>query len=201
MHRTRPFRRVLLASFILVLGLRVLAADKLIGIPLVWKPTDTKGGGVINLTGLTDVKIRIDPFTDTRTDLAKFGENQEDKTPKPVTTSGSVAEFCTQNVQKLLKQFGFSVVPDGGDFALSGEVVEFMVIETNTYKGEARFKLTLRRGNNVEWTGVAAGTASHFGRSLRAENYYETISDSVLSAVRNIAQDEAFRAALGGKSK
>jgi hypothetical protein len=30
-----------------------------------------------------------------------FGENQEDKVAKPVTTSGNVAEFCTQNFWTL----------------------------------------------------------------------------------------------------
>ena len=178
-----------------MLSAPAFAGNRLEGIPLVWKPTE-RNVGVVNLTGLTEVKIQIEPFVDTRADKAKFGESQEDKVPRPVTTSGSVAEFCTQHFGNTLKQFGLSVVAEGGDVVVAGAVVEFMVIETNSYKGEVRLKLTVKRGGTTVWTGVAAGTSSRWGRSYKPENYYETISDSLLDAAGNAARDEGFRKAL-----
>lgn len=46
-----------------------------------------------------------------------------------------------------------------------------------------------------------AGDSTRFGRSFRAENYCETISDSLLHAVQNLTQDDGFRAALIAASK
>jgi hypothetical protein len=181
------------------LGGPALAQKKLEGIPLVWKPSSRKTAGVVNLAGLADVRVQVEPFVDTRENQAKFGENQEGKTPRPVTTSGSVAEFCTQNFRNVLKQYGLTVVPSGGDVAVGGEVLEFMVIETNTYKAEVRLKLTVKKSWKTEWVGVAAGTSTRWGRSYKDENYYETISDALLEASTRAVEDEAFRKALGAK--
>lgn len=193
----RPFRGTVL---IVVLGLSLAApafAQKTLdGIPLVWKPTNRKDAGVVNLGDLLNVKIQVQGFADTRSAKEKFGESREGKVPKPVTTSGSVAEFCTENFRNTLKQYGLSVVPNGGDVVVGGEILEFMVIETNTYKGEVRLKLTVNRGGKTEWAGVASGTSTRWGRSYKAENYYETISDSLLDATMNVIRDEGFRKAL-----
>jgi hypothetical protein len=177
----------------------VVAQKTLEGIPLVWKPSNKKSAGVVSLAGLMDVKIQVDPFVDTRDNKAKFGENQEDKAPRPVTTSGSVAEFCTQNFRNVLKQYGLTVVPSGGDVVVAGEILEFMVNETNTYKGEVRLKLAVKKHGKTEWGGVAAGGSTRWGRSYKAENYYETISDALLEASTHAVEDEGFRKALAAK--
>ena len=184
--------------FVMSLGGSALAQKKLEGIPLVWKPSNKKNAGVVNLAGLTDVKVQVDPFVDTRENKAKFGENQEDKTPRQVTTSGSVADFCTQNFRNVLKQHGLTVVPSGGDVVIGGEILEFMVIETNTYKGEVRLKVSAKRGEKEEWVGVASGTSSRFGRSYKADNYYETLSDALLEAAERAIKDDGFRKAAAG---
>ena len=185
--------------FAMSLGGPAVAQKNLEGIPLVWKPSNKKSAGVVNLAGLVDVKVQVDPFIDTREDKAKFGENQEDKTPRPVTTSGSVADFCTQNFRNVLKQYGLTVVPSGGDVVVGGEILEFMVIETNTYKGEVRLKLVVKKLGKTEWAGVAAGTSTRWGRSYKDENYYETISDALLEASTRAIEDEGFRKGLGAK--
>jgi hypothetical protein len=185
--------------FAVGLGVPASAQKKLEGIPLVWKPTNRKNAGVVNLAGLTDVKVQVDPFVDTREVKAKFGENQEDKVPRPVTTSGSVADFCTLNFRNVLKQYGLTVVPSGGDVVVGGEILEFLVIETNTYKGEVRLKLVVKKRGKTEWAGVAAGTSTRWGRSYKDENYYETISDALLEASTRAIEDEGFRKGLGAK--
>jgi hypothetical protein len=180
-----------------VLTAPVFAAKRLEGIPLVWKPTNPKDhGGVVNLVGIGDVKIQVMPFVDTRPDKAKFGENQEDRVFKPVTTSGSISDFCTQNFENTLKQLGLTVVAEGGDVVVGAEILEFMVIETNTYNGVVRLKVSVKRNGKTTWVGLAYGTSSHFGRSYKDENYYETISDSLLEAALRTASDEGFRKAL-----
>ncbi|HLA78291.1 MAG TPA: hypothetical protein VJU18_11980 [Vicinamibacteria bacterium] len=189
---------LLLAVASLLIG-ALDAAGKLEGIPLVWRPTNRKDVGVVNLLGITEIKIQVEPFVDTRPDKAKFGENQEDKQPKLATTTGSVAEFCTQNFAITLRQFGLSVVPEGGEVIVGAEILEFMVTESNTYKGEVRLKVSVKRQGKTEWIGLASGTASRFGRSYKAENYYETISDSLLEAAVNAIRDEGFRKSLLAK--
>src|SRR3990172_2094049 len=153
---------LLLAVASLLIG-ALDAAGKLEGIPLVWRPTNRKDVGVVNLLGITEIKIQVEPFVDTRPDKAKFGENQEDKQPKLATTTGSVAEFCTQNFAITLRQFGLSVVPEGGEVIVGAEILEFMVTESNTYKGEVRLKVSVKRQGKTEWIGLAPGTASRFG--------------------------------------
>src|SRR5262245_12865032 len=138
---------VVAVLFTVGLGGTAVAQKKLENIPLVWKPTTKagQGSGVTNLSGLMDVKIQVDPFVDTRENKAKFGENQEDKAPRAVTTSGNVADFATQNFRNALKQYGLNIVPSGGDVVIGGDILEFMVVESNTYKGDARIKLYVKK--------------------------------------------------------
>ena len=198
MREKLKHRTVVSVLLLALLPSMVLAGKPLDGIPLVWKPTNRKDTGVLNLAGIANVKFRVEPFTDTRSDKTRIGVNQEDKTAKMVTTSGNVAEFCTQQFSNMLKQYGLTVVPEGGDVVIGGEVLEFMVIETNTYKGEVRLKVTAKRGENEEWVGVASGTSSRFGRSYKADNYYETLSDALLEAAERAVKDEGFRKAIAG---
>jgi hypothetical protein len=131
MKRKMPLGGALAVLVAVTLTAPAFAGKWLEGIPLIWTPTEGMEVGVVNLAGLTGVKIQIQPFVDTRADKAKFGENQEDKVPRPVTTSGSVAEFCTQNFANTLKQYGLSVVTEGGNVVVASEILEFMVIESN----------------------------------------------------------------------
>jgi hypothetical protein len=193
--RRRTAGAMLLA---LLLPSAAIAGKPLTDIPLVWKPTDRKDVGVLNLVGMTNVTIRVDPFVDTRSDKKRIGENQEDKTPKPVSTSGDVAEFCTTQFINVLKDYGLKVVPEGGDVVIGGEILEFIVLETNTYKGEVRLKINVKRGDKEEWLGVGTGTSSRFGRSYKADNYYETLSDALLMAIDRTVRDDGFRKAVAG---
>jgi hypothetical protein len=178
----------------------VFGAKKLLAnIPLVWKPTEQKKMGVVSLSGLETVKLRLAAFTDNRADKTKIGENNEDDTPKPVTTSGNVAEFCREHVARTIGGSGISVVEEGENFVLAGDVLEFMVLETDNYRGEVRLKVTLHQGDRAVWTGLVSGTNKRFGRSYKAENYYETISDSLLDAANQLVTSAEFRQKLGAK--
>jgi hypothetical protein len=46
------------------------------------------------------------------------------------------------------------------------------------------------------WSGVLLGAAERFGRSYKADNYYETLSDMVVRASYNLLSNPEFRQAL-----
>ncbi len=177
------------------------SADKLTGIPLVWKATKPVSKyGSVTLTGIADVQLRLQPLGDGREDRSKIAENREGEKKgkiRTVTTSADVAAFCTEHLEKALKEIGLRVSRDKGDVTLTGEVARFFVTERNTYVGDVRLKLRLvGAGDRELWSGVASGSEEHFGRSYKAENYYETFSDSLLAASVGLVKEDAFRAAL-----
>jgi hypothetical protein len=184
-------------AMVLAGAMPTLAEKKLLaGIPLVWKPTDLKDAGVVNLTGVADIRIRVEAFSDARPDHTKIGENSEDSPAKPVTTKDDVAGFITTNFADTLRSYGFKLVPEGGDVTVRAEILDFMVRETDTYKGELRLKVNVERAGKSVWTGLVSGSSKRFGRSYKAENYYETMSDAIIRAASNLANDTGFHQAL-----
>jgi hypothetical protein len=175
------------------------AKKMLEGIPLVWKPTDQEATGVVNLTGIAEVKLRVETFRDTRSEPGKIGENTEDSVAKPVTTNDDVAVFITKNFTDTLRSYGFTLVEGAGDVVLRCDVLEFMVREGDNYKGELRLKATVERSGKPVWTGLVSGSAKRFGRSYKAENYYETMSDAIIRAASNLAKDSGFHGAIAAR--
>jgi hypothetical protein len=45
-------------------------------------------------------------------------------------------------------------------------------------------------------TTTKGGSSKRFGRSYKAENYYETMSDAITHAASNLANDTGFHQAL-----
>ena len=176
--------------------------DRLENIPLVWKPTTSVAKlGAIDLSGLSNTKLQIDPVADSRSERGFIGQNSEKQPARKVTTQDSVAAFATEHMKKLFSSGGISVVDSGGTAVLKSEIQQFFVDETETYKGDVRFKITVTdAGGKVVWNGITGGTATRFGRSYKADNYYETLSDSLIEAVFNLLQNPGFRAALAGRS-
>src|SRR5262245_28183488 len=186
---------------VLVLGsFSAFAGKPLEGIPLVWKPTSQVAeSGAIDLTGMGQARIYIKPLADNRDKASLIGENREDSRVKPVTTSDSVATWCSERLGALLGQFGLDVTGNEkeANVTITGEVRRFFVTETNTYEGDVGLKIDIvDRKGKVVWSGLTGGTATRFGRSYKAENYYEVMSDSFLDAVQNLFKNEAFKSAL-----
>src|ERR1019366_1413202 len=129
-----------------------------------------------------------------------IAENREDAVPKPVSTKDNVGAFVSAHFRGAFDQLGLKTVDRGGDVVVAGEVRQFFVEETNTYKGHVVVHLNVRnRAGKSLWTGTAKGENSRFGRSYSAENYYETFSDAILAAVTSLLQEDEFRAALARK--
>lgn len=177
------------------------AADKLEGIPLKWKPTSAIGKGLaLDLTNLGEAKVQIDRFTDARENASGLiGENREDAVPKKVTTPDSVADFVTDNLRRLMAKVGVNVVESGGDAIVAGEIRSFFVEETSTYLGEVTLRVTVKdNSGKARWTGASSGSSKRFGRSYKADNYYETLSDALIEATQGLLQNPGFLNALAG---
>jgi hypothetical protein len=89
-------------------------------------------------------------------------------------------------------------VTDGSvDVTLSGEVRDFFVTETGTYHGSVSLLVHAKDAHGKEvWSGIIGGGAERFGRSYKAENYYEVISDMLLRAAYNLMANPEFHQSL-----
>jgi hypothetical protein len=186
----------ILCATLLLAGGATAGTKLLENIPLVWKPTDSLGTlGPLNLGGpVLSSALHVDKLVDTRNNPSTIAENQEKpEKPLPVTTSDDVAAFVTDHFKDTLHVAGLNVVDGPGAFTLSGEIRQFFVTETGTYHSELSMVLHLKDANGKEvWSGAAAGGTERFGRSYKAENYYETLSDAVVRATQNLLANPVF---------
>ena len=175
------------------------ATRPLTDIPLSWAPTDSiTESGVTDTTGAPGLSIQVGDFSDTRADHAAIGENREDPKPKPVTTKDDVGRFVADHLRDTLRQAGLDMVDTGGKVVLSGEVTDFFVAETDVYRSEVTLRITVSDAAGKKlWSGITSGTNTRFGKSYKAQNYYEGLSDALVDAMQNLLQDPGFRKSLG----
>ena len=177
------------------------AQTELKGMPLEWKPSETISSyGTIDLAAYHNVQFVIKPFTDQRRQPAEIGNNTEKRfsgRDMLVTTNQSVAGWLTDKFAKVFTQFGIDVVADRGAFSVDAAVIKFFVTESSVYDGDVSLKITLKSKDGlVAWEGVTTGSASRFGRSFNAENYYEALSNATISAVHGLLNDDSFKLAV-----
>jgi len=186
--------RVWVGFLAVTVGSLALAAP-LLNVPLRWKPTSDLRLGA---TEMTAAAVQFEPFKDARATPDKVGENREDDDkPKPVTTSDDVGAFVSTHMRDLFSQAGVKTVDTGGDVIVKGEVRQFFVRETHTYKAEVSIHLAVvGRDGTTLYSGVTSGEASRFGRSYVLENYYEVLSDAVVNATSSALQNVEFQKAL-----
>ena len=178
------------------------ASTGLENIPLVWKPTTGSISiGSAELAELQNARLRIDPVSDRRENAAVIGQNREKKT-RQVTTADDVPAFVAKRMELLMSAAGVNVVDGGATATLKPELRQFFVDETNTYQAEVILGVTLTDPTGkVLWSGLTNGAATRFGRSFKVDNYYETLSDSLVGAVQQLLQNRGFRQALEESSK
>jgi hypothetical protein len=188
------------ACALLLLGGEALAGKPLENIPLQWKPTSTLGEmGPLDVSGaLLSRTIHIEPFRDVRQNTALIAENHEKESHvMPVTTTDDVGVFVSQHLAETMKKAGLNIVDGPADVTLSGDIRDFFVLETGTYHGSVSLLVHAKDAHGKEiWTGVVAGGAERFGRSYKAENYYEVISDMLIRAAYNLMAGSEFHQAL-----
>ncbi|PMQ04260.1 MULTISPECIES: YajG family lipoprotein [Dyella] len=175
-----------------------MASKDLSNIPLVWSPTQSFAEfGAVDLNGISNVKVQINGFTDVRKNPALIAENHEKNPVRQVTTKDNVAAFLTDHVKETFTKAGLNVVDSGGDVVVSGEIRDFFVNENDQYVGNVTVYVTVTNtAGKVLWQGVAGGGATNFGRSYKADNYYETLSNSVLKLSNSLLNSQGFHSAL-----
>jgi hypothetical protein len=166
-------------------------------VPLKWKPTSDLKLGTLQEPATA---IQFESFKDVRQRPELIGENREDEDKgrvKPVTTSDDVGAFVSTHMRDLFKQAGLNTVDGNGGVIIKGEVKQFFVRETNTYRAEVAVHVTIVGANGVTlWSGIASGDAKRFGRSYVLENYYEVLSDAVVNTVSSMLQSTEIQKAL-----
>jgi hypothetical protein len=177
------------------------AADKLENIPLVWKPTGPiTARAPIDLKGLEGIKLQVEPFTDGRENPSLIGLNQSRDPVRKVSTGDDVPRFVTYQTKLLMSRLGLDVVESNGAAILKGEVRKFFVSETNRYNAEVDLRITLTDpAGKALWVVATTGTSSRFGLPYKAANYYEVLSDALISAVHEVLRNPNFRKALTEK--
>lgn len=201
MKKRFQFALAVLATLFLGNIATVIAADKLEGIPLTWKPTSPMSERTpLDVKGLEGIKLQIDPFTDRREDTAFIG-NSINKIPfRKVTTNDDVARFVTYQVKLLLAGLGLKVVESGGDVILNGSIRKFFAEEDKRYNAEVEMQVAFTDANGkILWGVATTGTSSRFGMAYKADNYYEVLSDAVIGATHQLVQNPGFRKALTEK--
>jgi hypothetical protein len=172
------------------------AADSLENIPLTWKPTEP----VKMPSGLSNIvdRVTLDEFTDTRKTGGLIAENREraDKVLR-VTTPDNVAAFVARNFRRSLEQAGINVAASGTDRRIGGEVRQFFVTETDAYRSEVVVKVWIKDARGQElWNSVITGRTTRKGRSYKADNYYEVLSDALGSVITTFLENADARKAL-----
>src|SRR4051812_30599474 len=122
--------------FVVLLALAAGASAKtklLEHVSLQWRPTSALRLGTQEMS---QVPVQFEPFLDVRQDKEAIGENREDDKPKPVTTTDDVGAFVSAHMRGLFDQAGLKTVDSGGAVTIKGEVTQFFVRETSTYKSE-----------------------------------------------------------------
>jgi hypothetical protein len=146
---------------------------------------------------MSPVTIDFNAFQDIRENKEAIGENREDANPKPVTTTDDVGAFVSSHMRELFDQAGIKTVDGEAPVTIEGEVQQFFVRETSTYKSAVTVHLTvLAADGSTLWSGLASGEATRFGRSYKLENYYEVLSDAIVNTVSSMLQSAEFQKAL-----
>jgi hypothetical protein len=189
--RTRP----LFLTLAITLTAYAYAKTALLeNVPLQWKPTSELQLGTMQMA---PGPIQFEPFADARSHKEAVGENREDDTPKPVTTSADVGAFVGTHMRELFDRAGLKTVDSDGAVRIKGEVRQFFVTETATYRSVVVVHLTVEdRSGKTLWSGLASGDATRFGRSYKLENYYEVLSDAVVNTVSSLLESTEFQKAL-----
>jgi len=194
-------QRFLAIAFLgsLLVNAAAFAAAPLENIPLQWKPTSVFSEmGTLDLSGgVVTTKIRFEPLVDTRQDPARVAENREKAQVRPMTTSTDVAVFVTDHLKSTVRSAGLNVADGDADISVSGDIRKFFVTEDSTYNGEISLMIHVKDRSGKElWSGVVNGDATRWGRSYKAENYFEVMSDMILRAAFNMLSNDGFHTAL-----
>jgi len=191
-------RLVVVAIFVGLVGPELLAArPKTLAVALKWNPNEKQTMPVFEITGGIH-RLSMGEIVDKRDKGTQIGVNTEEKTPVPVTTTSDISSFVREHVAAQLKAAGLDVQNAGsGDRVMRGELLEFWVDEGDRYLGSVRLRVTVSDSTGAElWSALAAGASNRFGRSLKPDNYTESLSNAIQDLSAHLVSAPGFRQAL-----
>jgi hypothetical protein len=119
--------------------------------------------------------------------------------PLVVRTPDNVAQFCGTRLGDLLNHAGAQLGEPNPPLALEAELLEYQVIEGETFKGMAEVRTTLTAGGATVWTRTYTGGSDRWGRTHNPENLNEALSNALASVAAQLLGDASFAAALHGQ--
>jgi hypothetical protein len=142
--------------------------------------------------------LAASPFTfglrDLRTDPSVVGAYQD--TGFVVRTTDNVGQYCTDRMGEILVHAG-AHLNDSPVATLEAELLDYKVVEGNTFAGTVQLRATLRRGADAVWSKTYTGTSKRWGRTHNPENFNEALSNSLADATSQLLKDEEFARSLG----
>ncbi len=163
---------------------------------LVWRGVDEAKpmGSESTINALRSVAINVEPLVDTRTQPLAIGRFDNAK-GQIVYTPDNVAAFYSKVVAETLKTQGVRLDPNA-KLTLSGEIVDLIVVENNTFKATARLRFTLKSGDDPLWTAVVEGKSEKSGKDHSSEQLSSALSNAYADAMRGLLSNKDLAAAL-----
>jgi hypothetical protein len=188
------------STLALALALGAPATTPIDDLRLVMTPSEsTRPAATALAAAFGHRSVRVEPFDDARDSTWHVGRYDDGLNTREhgrnltVSTHGDVAGFCRAQLVELLRGGGVPVVETGGDLVLSGAVERFFVEEDEKYVGSVTLDLKVADpAGKVLWSGKAIGFKRKWGRSFKADNYMETLSDALLTAFTSWAETSAL---------
>jgi hypothetical protein len=173
------------------------ARPKTLIVVLKWNPNEKQAIPVFEITGGIH-RLSIGEIVDKRDKGTQIGANTEEKIIVPVTTTSDIGGFVREHVAVQLKAIGLDIQSaDSGDRVLRCELIEFWVAEGERYLGSVRLKVTVTYSDGAElWSALVGGVSNRFGRSLKPDNYTESVSNATQDLAAHLVSAPGFRQAL-----
>jgi hypothetical protein len=175
-------------------------APKPLTVPMKWTPNEPPGPvPPIEVTGGGLSPLKIETAIDHRDKGKAVGEHPDDKKPTvSVVSDSDIPGFFTEQVSALVKRFGVPLTTEASaKRILHVELLEFWVVDAQSYTGTVRAKVSiLGEGNRELWSAIVTGSGENGGRSLKVINYQETFSNTIQAFVVNLVKAEGFQKSL-----
>jgi hypothetical protein len=177
--------------------------DDSLTVSLMFTPERASVGEFPPVERSPGLRLYIPPTVDERSITDRIGENLERVEQmgiRPIRATGTEPAALVHSViTRSLPDIGYRIVNDRAQAnrVLKTTLIRFWTTESSTYQGEVRVAAeVLDENGEVLWSGQGVGTRTLWGRSFNERNYNRVYSDSSLRTVRDLLENEDFRAAI-----
>jgi hypothetical protein len=154
--------------------------------------------------------VTVERFTDQRgvePNLLSY-KGVQTKTSGKYLSEQEVSMVVTDATKDLLKQLGYTVLDNGGDYMLSGELLKFesyviMGFWSGQLEGMAQVNLKVKDGKSgvLLWNELFTTTAKKTGLQIDHENHRKDVAESTLdSLMKKIAESSSLKKVLEVKN-